>query len=115
MLHLKDYVWEVYELCKNNDSCPDIGVARDMVETNIKNGYAMYPGTLLDWPYLKEQWDAMTPEEKEQSRREYHYCDDFVGGRAAFAIGNRTEFEWLKNMEFRKRLAAEATKEETAK
>lgn len=107
MLHLKDYVWEVYELCKNNDQAPDVGVAYDMLRCNIENGYEMYPGTSLDWTMLNILWTAMTPEEQEQSRKEYHLCDNFTGGRAAFAIGNREEFERLKEAEFLRRTQPE--------
>lgn len=112
MLHLKDYVWEVYTLCKHNDNAPDVGVAYDMFRCNIENGYEMYPGAgKLDWAALKKQWDAMTKEEKEQSRKEYHLCDNFAGGRAAFAINNRDEFELLKNAEFNRRKAEEEAEE----
>lgn len=111
MLHLKDYVWNCYELCKNNDKAPDVGVAYDMVRSNIENGYEMYPGTNLPWATLKALWDAMTPEQKEQSRKEYHLCDNFVGGREAFAAGDRKKFEELKNAEFLRRTAVEETDE----
>ena len=111
MLNLRDYVWNAYEMCKNtkNNKPPykasDIGIARDMLVTNIENGKAMYPGTYLPYHLLKTEWDAMTPEEKKLSRQEWHMCDSFPGGREAFAAGDRKKFEELKEAHFQAALA----------
>lgn len=111
MLHLKDYVWNCYEMCRNtkNNKPPykahDLGVAFDMLRCNIENGYEMYPGTDLPWAVLKRLWDAMTPDEQKQSRNEWHMCDQFPGGREAFADGDRAKFEELKAAKFQEELA----------
>ena len=76
-LNLKDYLWNVCEITINNDEAADKGVAFDMLRSNIREGREVYPGTDLDYPALKEQWDGMTGEEQAQSRKEYHMCDDF--------------------------------------
>ena len=82
-----------------------------MLRSNIREGREVYPGTNLDYPALKEQWDAMTGEEQAQSRKEYHMCDDFKGQFELVRQGKREEFEAAKNAVFEAAVAAQAEEE----
>ena len=93
MLHLKKYTWNVYEICKNNPDCPDLGVGYDMLRNNIKWGRAIDPGTDLPWAKLSDQWAAMSAQEQKASRAEYRESYQRKGLAEAFQAGDRTRFE----------------------
>ena len=113
MLNLRDYTWNVYEICQNNPEASDIGVAFDMLRNNIKWGKEIDKGTDLDWAALKVEWDAMTAEEQSQSRKDYHVTDQLVGMADAFKNGDKEKFKAIQQAEM-DRLAALAAEEAEA-
>lgn len=104
MLNLKDLTWNVYEICrahnKDAEHKIDLGVAYDMLRTNIEYGNDNYPGAVgLDFVALKAEWDAMTEEEHTLSRAEYHAAKHGLNIPLsdAFKANDRAEFDRLLN------------------
>ena len=110
MLNLRDYTWNVYEICNNNPDAHDLGVAWDMLRNNIRHGREIDAGTDLDYAALKAQWDAMTPEEQAKSRADYHVTDQLVGMWVAFKAGDKEGFAAIQQAEL-ERLAAQEAEE----
>ena len=106
MLNLRDYTWNVYEICQNNPDCPDLGVGYDMLRNNIKWGKEIDSGTNLDWAVLKLEWDSMTAEEQSRSRKDYHVTDQLVGMWDAFHSGDKARFAAIQMAEL-ERIAAQ--------
>ena len=113
-VNFKDYLWNIYELCSKNPAAADLGVAYDMFRNNVKLGRAEDGGTVVAWNLLKERWDAMSKEEQERSRKEYHMCDSASGLWDAFKAGDRAEFERIKDETFAASQAALAEAEAEA-
>ena len=113
MLNLRDYTWNVYEICQNNPEASDIGVAFDMLRNNIKWGREIDGGTNLDYAALGAEWAAMTAEEQAKSRADYHVTDQLVGMWQAFQAGDKEGFAAIQQAEM-DRLAALAAEEAEA-
>ena len=107
MLCLRDYTWNVYEICANNEGAYDLGVAYDMLRNNIRHGYEIDGGTNLNYAALKIEWDAMTVEEQSRSRQDYHVTDQLPGMWDAFKVGDKAKFVAIQESEV-ERLAVEA-------
>ncbi len=110
MLNLRDYTWNVFEICRNNKEAADLGVAFDMLRNNIRLGRAEDGGTVVAWNLLKERWDAMTTEEQAKSRKDYHATAKAPGLWDAFKAGNQVKFNQLI-VDYAAKLAAEAEAE----
>ena len=111
MLNLRDYTWNVYEICKNNPEASDIGVAYDMLRNNIRHGREIDAGTDLDYAALGAEWAAMTPEEQAKSRADYHVTDQLVGMWDAFKAGDKEAFIAIQQDELERLAALEAAEE----
>lgn len=113
MLNLRDYTWNVYEICHNNPEASDIGVAFDMLRNNITHGKEIDGGTDLDYAALGAEWAAMTAEEQSKSRKDYHVTDQLPGLWDAFKAGDKDKFKAIQQAEL-DRLAALAAEEAEA-
>ena len=70
-MRLSDYMWNAYELRANNPAAENnIGIACDMLKTNIIHGTNGNPGTNLDWAALNAEWETLTAEEQSAARDE---------------------------------------------
>lgn len=108
MLNLRDYTWNVYEICNNNPAAADLGVAYNMLKNNIEKGTEIDGGTNLDYAALGAEWVAMTAEEQSKSRRDYHVTDQLVGMWDAFLDNNVSEFKAIQQAELDRLAALEA-------
>lgn len=105
MVNLRDYTWNVYEICHNNPDASDLGAAYNMLKNNIEKGKEIDGGTDLDYATLSAEWAAMTADEQSKSRRDYHVTDQLVGMWDAFLDNNVSEFKAIQQAEL-DRLAA---------
>lgn len=112
MLNLRDYTWNVYEICHNNEAAKDIGIAWDMLRNNIRWGREIDGGTDLDWAALKVEWDAMSPEEQSKSRTDYHVTNSLPGMWDAFLAGDKAKFEAIQEAELERIAKLEAEEAE---
>lgn len=92
-VNFRDYTWNVYEINRKNPEAADLGVAFDMFRNNVRLGYAQDGGTVVAWNLLKERWDAMTAEERSQSRKDYHATNNAPGLWDAFNAGDKPRFD----------------------
>lgn len=115
-MRLSDYMWNIYELReKNPDGYKDIGIAADMLRTNIVHGVNGNPGTDLPWADMKVKWDQMTPDQQSEARDELHRVMDECTRLKMYNIyetGDREAFE--KQLEIARKNAADRKAAEEA-
>lgn len=115
-MRLSDYMWNIYELReKNPDGYKDIGIAADMLRTNIVHGVNGNPGTDLPWADMKAEWDLMTADQQSEARDELRRVMDECARlkmRNLYEVGDRKAFE--KELEVARKNAADRKAAEEA-